>query len=150
MVSGKTGTVRRGLIFACLFTLLSVQLPVSARLVQDSSKEQDHIRMVELRDAMVQIRTRLQSDPTNTRLQQKLTAVIAQYEALSAQNGGYRIEEPQAAVPDRGTGGTGPTPPPNCVPIPTTVTQASPVAIPDNNPTGATSTIVVAGAGPYL
>ena len=32
----------------------------------------------------------------------------------------------------------------------TTATQSAPVAIPDNNPTGATSTIVVAGAGTYL
>jgi subtilisin-like proprotein convertase family protein len=150
MVSGKTGTLRRGLVFACLAMLLSLQVPVSARLVQDSSKEQDHFRMVELRDAMNQLRGRLQADPTNARIQQKLNVVIAEYEAISARNGGYRLEEPQSAEPDRGTGGGGPTPPANCVPINTSTANTTPAPIPDNNPTGVTSTITVAGAGAYL
>ena len=68
---------------------------------------------------------RLQSDPTNARLQQKLAVVIAEYEAISARNGGYRIEDPQSAEPDRGTGGTGPTPPANCVPINTSTANTT-------------------------
>ena len=80
-------------------------------------------------------------------------ALEAQYRALSAQMGG---DDPAGVlgnqpVDGRGQlgGGPPPTPPPGCIVTETNFTQATPTAIP-TGPAVVSSTLAVAGAGPYL
>ncbi|MGH2690798.1 MAG: proprotein convertase P-domain-containing protein, partial [Actinomycetota bacterium] len=81
-------------------------------------------------------------------------ALEARYRELSAQMGG---DDPGAVLPGgqavdgRGQlgGGPPPTPPPGCVVMEFNFTQATPTAIP-TGPAVVSSTLVVAGMGPYL
>jgi subtilisin-like proprotein convertase family protein len=79
-------------------------------------------------------------------------ALEARYRELSAQLGG---DDPAAVLPGRPVDGRveggpgGPPPPPNCVVTENTATQATPTPIP-TGPAVVSSTLVVAGAGPWL
>jgi subtilisin-like proprotein convertase family protein len=149
MVSGKTTTLKRGMVFACLFMLLSLQLPASARLVQDSSKEQDAVRLVELATALDTIRARIANDPTNSRLRAKYETVTAEYDATSARLGGDRAPGDALEVGPNAPVGEGSFPaPPNCTPVNTSASNTTPTPINDN--VNNDSVIAVAGAGPYL
>jgi subtilisin-like proprotein convertase family protein len=152
MGSRNRRTLRAALAIACLGLLVGVQLPTAAaarRTTQDSAKEQSYSRLIQVDESINSIRGQLAADPTNTRLQTRLANLTAEYEALSVQFGGDRAPGNFYVdnTPQRGNV----TPiPPGCTSATASGSNNTPQNIPDNNPTGITSTINISGAGTYL
>jgi subtilisin-like proprotein convertase family protein len=142
----------------CLVLAVGAMMPTSttaaaraARLALQatSSKLADTQRLVELDATITNLKARLAENPTSTRLQNGLTAAMAEYDEVSARLGGDRAPvlttQPAAPGGDR----VAPPAPPNCVATPSTFANNTPVAIPTTVAV-VTSTITVAGAGTYL
>ncbi len=137
------------LCLAVLAGMPVAQAAASTRLAaQMSGKEADTARLIQLAQSIETLTVRLRTDPSNTTLQTKYNAAVAEYNAISARLGGDRAPVTEAQAPTRGTGG-GPPPPPNCTASNQVFTQSTPVAIP-TGPAVVTSTLVVAGAGTFL
>jgi subtilisin-like proprotein convertase family protein len=116
-----------------------------------TSKESNHTQMLSLAAQMRQLKPQI---GTSTAAAASYEAAAAQYRALSRQMGG---DDPgQVMGPDGGAGAAAPAAPQvappaplNCTAATVTFTQSTPVAIP-TGPAVVTSTVVVAGVGPFL
>ncbi len=160
MYSRSRTPARRALATCCLLLAVVAWWPVdgaaAARLRsasrQSSSKEERFQRLNELAGAISRFRERLVSDPANAQLSGKLNAALSEYDSISASLGGDQAELTPTLPAGPGSGNRGgPTVPPGCMPGALgTGSNATPVAIPDSGGPVATSTIVIAGAGPYL
>ncbi|MBK6315294.1 MAG: proprotein convertase P-domain-containing protein [Blastocatellia bacterium] len=160
MDSRSRRPVRRALAMCCLLLAVAALVPVdgaaAARArraaIQGTTKDASFQRLNELAGAITRFRERLAADPTNTQVLNKLNLALAEYDSISAALGGDQSspDQSQPAAPGSDPLG-GPIVPPNCVAGPAgSGSNVTPVAIPDSGGPVATSTIVVAGAGPYL
>ena len=128
----------------------------AAARVQES-KEATHQQMIDLEVAIESLKQELAANAKNSKVQVELDAALTRYAELSAQMGGDRpvvAGKGSAAMAAPfgilgGVGGVVPTAPPGCVLSVTSATNSTPVAIP-TGPAVVSSTLVVAGAGPYL
>ncbi len=119
------------------------------------SKEEIWNRMVEVDSSITNLRNRLASNPKDKELRAQIEAYQYEYDQLSASLGGDRVSQsfPDIGQPTRPSGlpgGVIPPVPAGCTPATVTFSNVTPVPIPDNDPTGATSTINVAGVGTSL
>ncbi len=123
-----------------------VVLAVAAVAVAAVDKQQSH-------DEMQAIAAEMRALKPTAGNSAAYAALETQYRELSAQMGG---DDPAAVLPGGmavdGRGGQlggGPTPPPGCIVTETAFTQNTPTAIP-TGPAVVSSTLAVAGAGPFL
>jgi subtilisin-like proprotein convertase family protein len=119
-------------------------------------------RMIELESITSDLKQRIAASPTDKSLQSEFDAANAEYDAISEQMGGDRAPA-KAAADVKAAGESTPAPnapagallgviPPagsGCTLSTSTVTQATPVAIP-TGPAVVTSTVIVAGAEPVI
>ncbi len=152
---------RRVLAVCCLLLVVAGASPVESdaavrarrATLQTSTKEADFARLVELDAAITDLRGRLAANPTSTRISSKLTAAVAEYDAVSARLGGDRapLLATYPSAPAEVPLGTNFPPPPNCTPVSGTFASgAVNVPIPDGNAGVSSSTVAVAGMGPFL
>jgi subtilisin-like proprotein convertase family protein len=133
-------------VFAGLLVAAIVFAASPARAID---KDQTYAQMISIARQMESLKPQIGSDPAAAATYQSLAS---QYRQLSASMGG---DDPGTQINDhpvdgRVPGGNPiPATPPNCAATTTTFTQNTPVAIP-TGPAVVTSTINVAGAGPYL
>ena len=136
-------------------SVLMAVLCLVASPVWSGVKENQHQQMINLAQQMRQLRASGQV-PSGA-----YTALSTQYNQISAALGG---DDPAATVPDgapavdgrgreapEGTIGTIPPPPAGCTETTSAFTNSTPVPIPTTTPPiVVSSTIIVAGAGPFL
>jgi subtilisin-like proprotein convertase family protein len=150
------------LIFASLSLAMwsAMQMPGFNKLLANTkavaiqeklSKEEMSARLNELDEMIGRLKAQLADSPKSRSLSDDLQAAIAEYDSLSASMGGDRASATSSRKrrPAAVTGGGGPTPPTGCAPTVTTSTNNTPVAVP-TGPAVVSSTLNVAGAGPYL
>ena len=142
-----------------LATRVAPDVAVTAQ-AQSMDKDKLTARMIELDSAISDLKQRIASNPKDENLQVELAAASAEYDAISAQMGGDRA--PLRTEDERSVGKSSPAPnlpngaigviPPagsGCVITTTFASQSTPTASP-TGPAVVSSTLVVAGAGPYL
>jgi subtilisin-like proprotein convertase family protein len=123
------------------------------------NKDQLIARLKELDSLIKSLKGQIAATPGNTKAVSQLTAALAESESITTQLGGDRVGFEGRAPLGQAVGGgniaqspaaVAVVPPaPGCLATSTTFTNATPVAIP-TGPAVVTSTIVVAGVGPYL
>ena len=130
----------------------------SASRVQFGSKEEMVARLSDLDSTIATLKQQVASDPKGEALKAQLDKAMAEYDRLSEAMGGDRapVTANAGLAPKAGgriqapTGGIGVVPPaPGCTITTTVTTNSTPVAIP-TGPAVVTSTLMVAGANPYL
>ncbi len=129
-----------------LLVAFSVTAPASA-----ATKVEMYDEMIALANEMLALKPLVGG---NTQAAADYAAKRARYQEISRQMGG---DDPGAQLPNDNPAqnppvsieGTVPTAPPNCLGTTTVFTQSTPTAIP-TGPAVVTSSVIVAGAGPYL
>jgi subtilisin-like proprotein convertase family protein len=157
----KSVVILAGLSLACLIASASPHVfgGLSNRYLgtraQKVTKEQMTEELSQLDAQISSLKQQLVGDPKNLILKAQLEQALAAYDSLSAQLGGDRAPSQAQVVQELESSGLGAPAvvaavPTGCTPTTATFSNNTPVAIPDNNPAGITSTVDVSGAGPYL
>ena len=132
-------------------SVVSAQIKAGGEI---NPKEAALQRMIELASTITTLKGQLAANPTNKTLLEELNSALLEYDRLSEYFGGDQApNQYPGLLPTKPAGATGiaPPAPAGCtLATPATFSNSTPIPIPDNNPTGITSTINVAGAGTLI